>query len=78
MLAAGLLDYEVSDVDCWLIQVCRLSCDRLLLGNVPVMTCTRRVVSVSNLSPMDCLQYTWHVTNECHAQVSLVHNMATR
>ena len=50
-------------------QVCYLSCDRLLLGNVPMMTCTRRVVTISNTST-HCMQYTWHVTNECHAQVN--------
>jgi len=53
------------------VQVCYLSVDRLLLGNVPMMSCSRRLVTISNTSTSHCYKFTWHVTDECHAQVGL-------
>ena len=63
-------DYNDDHGDDAIAQVCYLNCDRLLLGNVPMMTCSRRIVTITNTSTTHCMQYTWHVTNECHAQVN--------
>jgi hypothetical protein len=49
-------------------QLCVLSSERLSLGSVPLLTSVRRVVTVTNMSSKHCVKYTWHVTNELHAQ----------